>query len=216
MGWVSEGTKSEKFSFINERRDEFGIRYLCSQLQVSTSGFYKWFHNGLSRRQALNSELKKEIHRLYTLHKENYGSLRIHKQLQAQGWQVNHKRVERIMREQKLIGKAAKIYRRYPLPENTCNKVGNLILEHVIPRRPNQQWCGDVSYLKLNGQFIYLAVVLDMFSRKVIGWSLDRQRKVSLTINALDMAVKSRKLCSGLIFHSDKGTEYACHDYQII
>ncbi|WP_032095869.1 MULTISPECIES: DDE-type integrase/transposase/recombinase [unclassified Alteromonas] len=80
------------------------------------------------------------------------------------------------MREQKLVGKAAKIYRRHPLPENTCNKVGNLILNHVIPRRPNQQWCGDVSYLKLNGQFIYLAVVLDMYSRKVIGWSLDGQR----------------------------------------
>ncbi|PRO70159.1 IS3 family transposase [Alteromonas gracilis] len=214
MGGVSEGTKSEKFSFINERRDEFGIRYLCTQLQVSTSGFYKWLHKGLSHRQALNTELTKEIYRLYTLHKGNYGSPRIHKQLQAQGWQVNHKRVERIMREQKLVGKAAKIYRRHALPENTCNKVGNLILNHAIPPRPNQQWCGDVSYLKLNGQFIYLAVVLDMYSRKVIGWSLDRQRKVSLTIDALDMAVKSRQLCSGLIFHSDKGTEYACHDYQ--
>lgn len=214
MGSVSEGSKEARFSFIVEHRHFFGVRYLCHRLDVSHSGFYKWLNRPLSPRAVTNVGLVSVIRDVFEFHDGNYGSPRVHRTLVNQGWCVNHKRVERIMREELLVAKAAKLYRRKALPENSCTKVDNL--RHDIPpaSAPNQQWAGDVSYLKVNGVWVYLSVILDLYSRKIVGWSLGRTRTTELTLKSLDMALKSREISPGLIFHSDKGSEYGAHDFQ--
>lgn len=214
MGSVSEGSKKERFRFIAENRELFGVRYLCRRLCVSHSGFYKWLSRPLSSRVKFNAELVPVIRGVFDQHDGNYGSPRIHQVLVNQGWNVNHKRVERIMREERLVAKAAKLYRRKLLPANRCTTVENL--RHNIPpaSAPNEQWAGDVSYLKVNGSWVYLSVVLDLYSRKVIGWSLGRNRTTELTLKSLNMALNRRSIMPGLIFHSDKGSEYGSHDFQ--
>lgn len=214
MGTVSEGSKEERFRFIADNRSSFGVRYLCRGLGVSTSGFYKWLHRPVSPRSVANRDVTVLIKGIFQHHDGNYGSPRVHKALVDRGVIVNLKRVERIMREERLVAKAAKLYRRKALPGNSCIKVENLRHKLPAPQAPNQQWVGDVSYLKFKGDWLYLSVVLDLYSRRVIGWSLGENRTSDLTIKSLNMALASREIKPGLIFHSDKGAEYGAHDYQ--
>ncbi len=214
MGSVSEGSKEERFRFIADNREFFGVRYLCYRLDVSRSGFYKWLGRPVSPRTATNAELVIIIRDLFELHDGNYGIPRIHQELVNQGWHVNHKRVERIMREELLVAKAAKLYRRKALPANSCTTVDNLRYNIPPASGPIQQWAGDVSYLKVNGAWLYLSVILDLYSRKVVGWSLGRNRTTELTLKSLNMALNTREISPGLIFHTDKGPEYGAHDFQ--
>jgi len=214
VGTVSEGSKEKRFRFIADYRECFGVRYLCRSLHVSPAGFYKWLNKPVSARFIANTELIRMIRELFDQHDGNYGSPRIYRELVNQGVTVNHKRVERIMREERLVAKAAKLYRRKALPVNPCITVENLRYNIPPPCAPNQQWAGDVSYLKVKGEWIYFSVILDLYSRKVIGWSLGKDRTTELTLKSLDMALKARKFESGLIFHSDKGSEYGAHIYQ--
>lgn len=214
MGWVSEGTKAEKFTFILEWKTAFGIRYLCKRLHVTYQGYYQWLKRGLSAHAEENIRLKKRIIQLYRANDGNYGYPRIHAALVQEGELVNHKRVARLMKEIGLVGKAGQLYRRKALPENTCIKVPNQQRERGMPNQPNQQWAGDVSYLKVQGKWQYLAVIIDLYSRKVVGWSLSEAKTVALTLSALDKAVRSRKLKKGMLFHSDRGSEYGAHAYQ--
>jgi len=151
---------------------------------------------------------------IFERHDGNYGSPRIHRELLNLGLVVNRKRVARIMREERLIAKAARLYRRKALPENPCITVENLRYNIPPPSGQNQQWAGDVTYLKVKGEWIYLSVILDLYSRKIIGWSLGKTRTTELTLKSLDMAINARKFEPGLIFHSDKGAEYGAHIFQ--
>lgn len=158
--------------------------------------------------------MMEKIEEIFNQHDGNYGSPRIYSELRSQGIIINHKRVERLMKEAGLVGKAGRIYRRKPLSKNTCISVPNLKREAGEPVNRNQQWAGDVTYLKIKGVWLYLAVVIDLFSRKVIGWELSKTRTVALTLAALNKAVSNRKVEKGLIFHSDRGSEYGAHLYQ--
>ena len=182
-------------------------------MDVSPGGFYKWLKRPSGHNES-NVALLKAIKRLFVLHDGNYGYPRICRALCDEGWQVNRKRVARLMREERLVGKAAKIYRRKKLPENRCVSVDNLRYKKPAPTRTNQQWAGDVSYLSIKGSWIYLSVVLDLYSRKVIGWSLGTQRTTALTLASLEMALSQRDVKESLIFHTDKGSEYASHAFQ--
>lgn len=214
MGSVSEGPKEQRFQFIANYRYQFGVRYLCRALDVSSAGFYKWLNRPITERTKTNAKLASVIRTIFDRHNGNYGSPRIHRELANHGWVVNRKRVARIMREERLVAKAAKLYRRKALAENSCIKVDNLRHNIPPPSLPNQQWVGDVSYLKVNGEWIYLSVILDLYSRKVIGWSLGENRTTELTLRSLEMALNTRNTDSSLIFHSDKGAEYGAHVFQ--
>ena len=192
----------------------FGIRYLCRKLEVSPQGYYHWSDQSESVRDAENRLLMEKIEAIFHQHDGNYGSPRVYRELRSQGILINHKRVERLMREAGLVGKAGRIYRRKALPQNACIGVPNLKREAGEPVKQNQQWAGDVTYLKIQGVWWYLAVVIDLYSRKVIGWELSKTRNVALTLAALNKAVNSRQIEAGLIFHSDRGSEYGAHLYQ--
>lgn len=214
MGKVSEGSKAARFGFIAEHGAAFGIRYLCDRLDVCPAGFYKWQSRDVSDRTIENRQLAKRIQKLFAEHDGNYGSPRIHVALREAGEVVNRKRVERLMRDMGLVGKVSKLYRSKPLPENPCITVGNLKRLEPSPVAVNQQWAGDVTYLKVNGQWSYLAVIIDLYSRSIVGWELSQTRTADLTVSALKKALLHRDVKPGLIFHSDRGAEYGAYQFQ--
>ena len=165
-------------------------------------------------RDQRNREVIRKIEKLYQANDGNYGSPRIHAALVDEGEVVNHKRVERLMRESGLVGKAGRLYRRKPLPFNPSITVPNRRRAKGMPCGPNQQWVGDVTYLKLKGAWQYLSVVMDLYSRQVIAWCLSGSRSVDLTLAALSKPLSCRQGETGLIFHSDRGSEYGAKRYQ--
>lgn len=214
MGQVSEGSKASRFGFIAEHGDTFGFRYLCRQLGVSPAGFYKWQRRKETARTRANRALSKDIKRLYAEHDGNYGSPRIYAALREQGKRVNRKRVTRLMRDMGLVGKVSKLYRSKALAENPCITVGNLRRLEPPPHSANQQWAGDITYLKVNGQWSYLAVIIDLYSRGIVGWELSEYRTADVTVSALKKALMHRDVRPGMIFHSDRGAEYGAHLFQ--
>jgi len=197
--------------FINEHGAEFGIRYLCDRLNVSSAGYYKWRSRSESSRAKANRELSGRIEEIFFNHHGNYGSPRVYKALRQSGEIVNHKRVERIMKETGLIGKAGRLYRRKPAPERSFLKNPNLRFGKPAPTAINQQWVGDITYLWLKDDWRYLAVVMDLFSRRIIGWSLGENKSAELTRSALMKALRHRQVDEGLIFHTDRGSEYGAN-----
>lgn len=214
MGKVSEGSKAARFGFIAEHGAAFGVRYLCERLNVSPAGFYKWQNRDEADRTLENRRLAKRIQQLFAEHDGNYGSPRMYVALREAGETVNHKRVERLMRDMGLVGKASKLYRSKALPANPCITVGNLKRQEPSPVAVNQQWAGDVTYLKINGEWSYLAVIIDLFSRNIVGWELSQTRTADLTVSALKKALLHRDVKPGLIFHSDRGAEYGAYQFQ--
>ncbi|WP_343222716.1 IS3 family transposase [Marinobacterium ramblicola] len=214
MAKVPEGSKAERFGYIAEHGAEFGIRYLCTRLGVSPAGFYKWMKRTPSKRARENRVLATRIEEIFAENGGLYGSPRVYEALRQSGEKVNHKRVERIMQDAGLVGKAGRLYRRKALPENPCITVGNIKRELGEPKGPNEQWAGDVTYLKVKGEWHYLAVILDLYSRRVIGWELGYTRAATLTHSALKKALRHRDVKPGLIFHSDRGAEYGAYLFQ--
>lgn len=214
MGQVSEGSKAARFGFIAEQGNAFGIRYLCARLDVSPAGFYRWKNRDDAERTIENRRLAKRIQCLFSEHDGNYGSPRIHATLRREGVTVNHKRVERLMRDMGLVGKVSRLYRRKALPANPCITVGNKRLQEPSPAAANEQWAGDVTYLKVNGQWSYLAVIIDLYSRSIVGWELSQTRTADLTVSALKKALTHREVKPGLLFHSDRGAEYGAYLFQ--
>ena len=208
MAKVSSGNKAEKFGFIDSFGSILGVRYLCHWLQVSPAGFYKWRNRKESARAKDNRILCQKIEKVFFEHDTNYGSPRVYEELRQQGEIVNHKRVERLMRESGLVGKAGRIYRRKALPEKFYIKMPNLKKDMPAPVEVNRQWVGDLTYIKVAGQWQYLAVVMDLYSRRIIGWSLGENKTAELTRSAIRKALNYRKVKPGLIFHTDRGSEY--------
>lgn len=208
MARVSGGSKAERFGFIARLSSVLSPRYLCKLFQVSPSGFYKWRVRGLSDRAKANQQLLVKIRRIYDESRGSYGSPRVHAQLRREGELVSRSRVERLMRKAGLVGKAALVYRRHAAVRRLYESLPNLRLDRGTPGGINEQWVGDVTYLKVNGEWRYLAVVMDLYSRKIIGWKLSKHRTAGLTRWVLREALETRAVKPGLIFHTDRGTEY--------
>jgi len=208
---VSSGSKPERFGFINRFKSELGVRYLCEWLDVSPSGFYKWRSRGESQRDKTNRQLTQRIEKIYVANKANYGSPRVYAALRNSGVMVNHKRVERLMRNAGLVGKAGKLYRQKAFPDKFYTKMPNIKNGQPPVTRINQQWVGDLTYIKVAGQWRYLAVVMDVYSRRILGWSLGEHKNAELTRSALRQAISHREIKPGLIFHTDRGSEYGAY-----
>lgn len=211
MATVSSGSKRERFGFINTYGSLLGVRYLCAWLNVSPSGFYKWRQRKESDRDKSNRGLSERIEQLFDRHQTNYGSPRIHAALRDEGIKVNRKRVERLMRVSGLVGKAGRVYRRKALAEKFYTKMPNLRVNAPAPNGINQQWVGDLTYLKVGSEWRYLAVVMDLYSRRILGWSFGEYKTAELTRAALRQATQHRRLQQGLIFHTDRGSEYGAY-----
>lgn len=186
---------------------------MCAKLEVSRSGFYAWAARPASRHETHDRRLGQLIEEHFEQSAGTYGSPRIHALMRRQGERTSCKRVARLMRERHLKARASRIYRR--LPGNVACKLGipNQARERQVSG-PNQVWRGDITYLKASGARRYLAVVIDQYSRRLIGWRMGRQRTSELTVEALRRAVQLRRPAAGVIFHSDRGTEYAGYAFR--
>jgi putative transposase len=199
-----------RYRFIAQHAGEFEIRALCAALQVSRSGYYAWRKRPESAHQRTDRALLVEIRRLYTQSRGTYGSPRIHAALQAQGQSCGRKRVARLMRAAHLVGCPP------PRPPRTTRTAPG---EHPLPdllqrdftaTAPNQKWVADITYIPTTAGWLYLAVVLDLFSRMVVGWAMLPQMTADLVISALQMAVSRRhpRVGTTLVHHSDHGSQY--------
>lgn len=190
------------------------ITAMCEAYGVSTSGYYTWLNRKPSLRDQANHRLSEKIKQIYAQHHGIYGSPRITAVLQRQGHAVGKNRVARIMQAQNIVGRIHKKKHRAPGIHDLIQRTANKRLIAPAPTTTNQVWVGDVTYLRCQKRWWYLAVVMDLYSRKVIGWSLERYRRHTLTMKALHQAIQNRKPGNNMIFHSDRGVEYAAGSYR--
>jgi hypothetical protein len=195
------GVSAEALATI-ERMVELG--------RVSRSGFYRFDKLGPPRSDG-DMELRNAIHRI-ALHWPSYGRPRITAELRRQGWTVNHKRVRRLLREDNLLCLRKRKFV-VTTDSNHGRKVYPNLAGKMTPTGVDQLWVADITYIRLQEEFVFLAVILDAYSRGVIGWALDRTMEDSLTLTALRMALSRRVVGSGLVHHSDRGSQYASGEY---
>jgi putative transposase len=201
-----------RYVFVYRHRYEFPVRLSCRVLEISASGYYGFLRRrGNSIRQADLIALIREVHRRsrYT-----YGSRRIMHQLRRSGLAIGRWRIRRLM---KLAGVSVKRKRKYRITTRSNHRYPvspNLIRGCFQTAKPNLVWVSDITYIKTLEGWLYLAVIMDLFSRKVVGWSLARNMAVEMVKGALLMAIGRRKPAPGLIHHSDRGIQYACNEYR--
>ena len=192
------------------------MAFLCRQYGVSLSGYYAWRHRAPSATAQANRQLLKEIGRVYHHSHETYGSPRVVKPLYKQGIACSENRVARLMRAAGLRGRVVNVTRRAPGVHRFYAATDNLRRPDTPPTRTNQQWVGDVTHLKANGNPCFLAAVLDVYSRRIVGWALGSDRTVNLTALAMQRAIRNRTPAQALIFHSDRGIEYGAYRYRAL
>ena len=186
------------------------LERLCQLALVSRAGFYRW--RGALPATDADLDLRDEIQRI-ALEFPYYGWPRITAELEKRGWQANHKRVYRIMREDNLLCLRRRKFVVATTDSNHARPIYENLARGMTLTGINQLWVADITYIRLELEFVYLAVILDVFSRRVIGWALDRTLEDELTIAALQMALESRSPTPGLVHHSDRGVQYASADY---
>ena len=183
---------------------------MCELAKVSRAGFYRW------RRTPPpvvdDMELRDDIQRI-AVEFPCYGWRRVQKELKRRGWVVNHKRVRRIMREDNLLCLRRRKFRVTTTDSQHDRRVYANLASHMSLTGINQLWVADITYIRLETEFVYLAVVIDAYSRRVIGWALERTLEHELTLAALTMALELRHPAAGLVHHSDRGSQYASDDY---
>lgn len=185
------------------------LERLCQLSGVSRAGFYRWRQS--PEEVDTDIDLRDEIQQI-ALEWPSYGWRRVRKELGRRGWMANHKRVRRIMREDNLLCLRRRRFITTTDSNHRLPVYPNLARE-MAPTGINQLWVADITYIRLETEFVYLAVILDAFSRRVIGWALDRTLEATLAIQALDMALAERRPAAGLVHHSDQGVQYASTDY---
>jgi len=191
------------------------VGFLCRHYRVSRSGFYAWERRDRDWRRRADEALGAHIERIYRDSGERYGSPRVHQVLRREGVRVSNKRVARLMRERGLRARVSRLYRRGSgVVRRFFAKTANLRLDQPSPTRPDQIWVGDLTYLRLGKRWRYLATVMDLFSRRILGWTLARKRTTDVTLRALKRAIALRDPKPGLLFHSDRGIEYSAYGYQ--
>ena len=206
-----------RFRQIEDQRDNWPVRVMCDALSVSPSGYYAWRSRPESPRKSANRVLLDDIQRIHARHRERYGAPRIHAELCAEGQTVGRKRIERMMRHHGIRARGPRRYRVCTTDSKHSLPVApNLLDQNFVADRANQVWLADITYIPTREGWLYLAVILDLFTRKVVGWAMRDHMRAELTIAALIMAIQRRRPGPGLIHHSDRGSQYAAGAYQDI
>jgi putative transposase len=186
---------------------------MCRVYAVTRGGYYAWRKRPLARAKRDNERVLEKIRVIHRDSEGTYGSPRVHAALRQLGECISEKRTARIMRAHQVRGRSANLYRPNPGHHAFFASIPNRSLEQLADR-PNRVWVGDVTYLKLGERWLYLAVVMDKYSRRIVGWAIGRDRTARLVIKALNQAVQLRRPAPGTIFHSDRGIEYTSYDHR--
>lgn len=202
-----------RYAYIESLRAEFPIAKMCRWLKVSRSGYYKWRAREPSFQAIYREQLRRAVVQTFADLKARYGAPRLTLELLDQGLccSVNH--VAKLMSGEGLKARNGKSFKYSPSGSVRNNVSKNLLGRDFVATKPNEKWVSDITYIPVRGGHVYLAVIMDLFSRKVIGWSLDKTMTTTLISNALNMAVSSRKCEPGLLLHSDQGVQYRSADY---
>ncbi|MEH6889414.1 IS3 family transposase [Bacillus sp. JJ864] len=205
---------SVKYEFIHKNCSQFRVEKMCNVLGASKSGYFKWLKRPKSDRQKQHEKLSQEIFQTHLEFKQRYGSVKIAKTLNKRGVKVSERTVSRIMTKNQWKSCTVKKYKattnskhHHPVSENVLNR-------QFTATKPNQLWVADITYVPTNEGWLYLASVMDLYSRKIVGWAMNKTMTKELVISALTMAYKRQNPKKGVIHHSDRGVQYASHEYQ--
>lgn len=205
-----------RFRFVEEQRGAFPITRLCEVMNVSPRGLRAFRRRPASRRQRTDMVVLAHIKEQSRQSLGSYGRPRMTVELKEIGVDVGHRRVGRLMRENGITVERTRKFKATTDSDHTFNIAANLLDRDFSAAGPNQKWAGDISYIWTAEGWLYLAVILDLNSRRVIGWAVSNRMKRDLAIRALKMAIAFRAPPKGCIFHSDRGSQYCSHDYQKI
>lgn len=205
-----------KYKFIDVERSLYSISLLCRVLEISKSSYYKWVGNNRSSKIDEYEALVSKIEKLHNDSRNTYGSPRIFQKLKKAGEKVSKNTVAKLMSKNNIKAKTKKKFKITTDSKHNLNISPNLLARNFSPERPNQAWCGDITYISTNEGWLFLATVIDLYSRKIIGWSMNKRMKKSLVVDAMKMAIGQRKIDHNLIFHSDRGSQYCSYDFRKI
>ena len=203
-----------KFHFIEEQKVAFPITKLCELLSVSPAGFYAARRRPPSARATSDAELVAVIKRLHEESGRRYGSPRMLRELRALGLDVGRRRVVRLMRENGIVAKRRRRFRATTDSNHALPIAPNVLGRNFKTDAPNKVWVTDITYVRTREGWLYLAAILDLYSRAVVGWAMSESLHRDIALRALEMAVRTRRPPPGLVHHSDRGCQYASADYQ--
>ena len=201
-----------RYQCIDRRRSRYPIRLLCRTLQVSSSGYYAWRVRPESRRARYDRYLMRVIRGVHAQSDGTYGSPRIHAELSAEGLSCGRPKVARLMRNAGLKGCPKRRFR--VTTKRGLARASNLLEQDFSANETNQRWASDITFIWTGQGWLYLAVVMDLYSRRIIGWSMSRRINRDIVVNALTMALDQRRPKGDLIHHSDRGSQYMSDDFQ--
>jgi putative transposase len=202
------------FAFIQDHQEVWPVAVLCDTLGVSRAGLYAWQKRPLSEQQQRRDALLVEIRAIHTEVKERYGSPRLHKELARRGVPCCVNTVAKLMQDNDLRAKSARKFRHTTDSNHPLPVADNVLDRQFDPQGPNERWVTDITYIPTREGWLYLAVVEDLYSRRVVGWSMASTMTSRLVVDALEMAVQRRLPGEGLLSHSDRGSQYASEHYQ--
>ena len=196
------------FRFIAAEKANHPVSQLCRMLGVSRSGFHAWERRAPSDRDLADAWLSERIVEIHTESRQTYGARRVHRALRHRGVRVGRKRVERLMRRQQISDLVPKRFRRTTIRVPGVRVADDLVERNFIPTAPNRLWVADIKYVRTWQGWLYLAAVMDCYSRRIVGWSMRPDLEAELVVDALEMAISRRRPPAGLVHHSDQGSRY--------
>lgn len=205
-----------KYEFVKEHRKEFRVERMCSALGLSRSGFYAWLQGRTSHRRCENDRLLRAIKTVHAASKDNYGAVKTWEVLRSQGERCGRHRIARIRRENGIEAKRMRRFRASAAGRNSAPPAPNLLNREFAVDRPDRVWAADITFISTRRGWLYLAVVLDLYSRRVIGWSMSDRINQQLVVDALKMALEHRRPRPGTIHHSDQGMQYVSSAYRAL
>ena len=203
-----------KYIFMEEHEKEFSVKRMSCVFKVSRSGYYRFLFATLSIRAVENKRLLEEIKTVHKESRETYGSPRIHAQLVLQGEHCSRKRIARLMNIEGIQAKMKRRFRVTTQVDLLAKKAPNLLQQNFASEKPNQRWVADITYIATAEGWLYVAAILDLFSRRIVGLAMGERITTELVKNALKQAINHRRPDKGLIHHSDKGCQYTSHAFQ--
>lgn len=205
-----------KYAFMKEQREYHALDKMCRWMAVSRSGYYKWLHRKPSDQAVRRAHVHAAVVHTFDRFKKRYGAPRIAVELKESGIACSVNHIARLMVESGLKARNGKNFKFFP-SANAINHVSdNLLGRDFSATAPNEKWVSDITYIKLDKGFAYLAVIMDLFSRQIIGWALNTTMTTGLICEAFNMAVARRHVKPGLILHSDRGVQYRSSEYQAL
>ena len=204
------------FGFIKAEKASFPIARMCRVLAVSQSGFFAWKDRPASERQRQDMVYLAHIRTAFALSNGAYGSPRMHRELVDDGHGIGRHRTARLMRDNKLVARQKRRFKRTTDSAHAWPVAPNLVAQDFTADAPNRKWGADISYIWTTQGWLYLAVILDLFSRRVVGWAISDRLKRDLAMEALRRAIANRAPSRGLVHHSDRGSQYCSVDYQAV